>query len=182
MDAKKLNITMRRASGTDAEFVATVRNQPSSLRFQVSPPRTVAEIEVLLAAQQELPASPETAAKLYWLAEISGEPAGILQLDVSDGNRIQQYATMGYTVAESFQGRGVATSMASQAAAIGFGAGGLGLGRIEAVAAVENYASRRVLEKAGYRFEGILRGLLIIQGQRVDHACYGLLNTDPWEG
>ena len=147
----------------------------------MSPPRTEAEIEVLLAAQQDLAVSPDTAAKLYWVAEVSAEPAGILQLDISDGNRTQQYATMGYSVAESFQGRGVATSMARQAAAIGFGAGGLGIGRIEAVAAAENVASRRVLEKAGNRFEGILRGLLIINAERVDHACYGLLSTDPWE-
>jgi RimJ/RimL family protein N-acetyltransferase len=65
-----------------------------------------------------------------------------------------------------------------EAIRIAFGAGGLGLERIEAVAAVENVASRRVLEKSGFQFEGIRRGLLRIQGRRVDHACYGILVTD----
>jgi ribosomal-protein-alanine N-acetyltransferase len=91
-------------------------------------------------------------------------------------------ATLGYTVAEEMQGRGVATQAVRQAIRIAFGPDGLGLERIEAVAAVENVASRRVLEKAGFQFEGIQRGLLRIQGQRVDHACYGILVTDPVVG
>ncbi|MDP9362932.1 MAG: GNAT family N-acetyltransferase, partial [Chloroflexota bacterium] len=53
------------------------------------------------------------------------------------------------------------------------------LGRLEAVAAVGNAASRRVLEKADFRAEGVARGLLVIGGKRVDHVRYGLLR-DEW--
>ena len=55
-------------------------------------------------------------------------------------------STLGYTVTETMQGRGVATAAVREAIRIAFGP--LGLERIEAVAAVENVASRRVLEKA----------------------------------
>jgi RimJ/RimL family protein N-acetyltransferase len=55
------------------------------------------------------------------------------------------------------------------------------LERLQAVAAVENVASRKVLENAGFALEGIQRQLLIIHGERVDHAMYALLRTD-WEG
>jgi RimJ/RimL family protein N-acetyltransferase len=116
--------------------------------------------------------------RFYWVIVVDEAAGGYLQLDVSPGYRQHDMATLGYTVDEALQGRGVATEAVGAAVRIAFGAGGLGLERIEAVAAVENVASRRVLEKAGFQFEGIRRGLLRIQGQRVDHACYGLLVTD----
>ena len=81
-------------------------------------------------------------------------------------------------VADEFQCRGVATAAVRLVSERSFEPELLALGRIEAVAAVDNVASRRVLEKAGFSFEGIRRGLLVISGQRVDHACYGLLKTD----
>ena len=66
----------------------------------------------------------------------------------------------------------------AQVIPVAFDPAGLALERLEAVAAVENVASRRVLEKNGFRFEGIARGYLIIAGARVDHARYGLLRSD----
>jgi ribosomal-protein-alanine N-acetyltransferase len=51
---------------------------------------------------------------------------------------------------------------------------------VEAVEAVGNAASRRVLEKTGFRCEGIARGLLVIGGERVDHARYAVLRPE-WE-
>jgi len=179
VNAELLNVRLRRATAADAEDVSRWRNQPTSLRFQASSPRSVEQIRELLAAQEQIEINPEAEGKLYWVIEVDGEPAGQVQIAVDGGFRQQLMSTLGYTVAEMMQGRGVATAAVREA--IAFGPGELGLERIEAVAAVENVASRRVLEKAGFRFEGIRRGLLRIQGQRVDHACYGILVTDSWE-
>ncbi|HYI25322.1 MAG TPA: GNAT family protein, partial [Thermomicrobiales bacterium] len=65
-----------------------------------------------------------------------------------------------------------------QVIALAFDPNGLDLGRLEAVAAVDNLASRRVLAKAGFIEEGIARGLLVIGGERVDHVRFGLLRPD----
>jgi RimJ/RimL family protein N-acetyltransferase len=182
VNGERLNVHLRRARADDAEDVVRWRNQPSSLRFQASPPRTVQQIRELLSGQEDVEIGSEAVGKLYWIVEADGAPCGQVQLAVDSGFRQQLMATLGYTVAEEMQGRGVATQAVRQAIRIAFGPDGLGLERIEAVAAVENVASRRVLEKAGFQFEGVRRGLLRIQGQRVDHACYGILVTDPVVG
>jgi [ribosomal protein S5]-alanine N-acetyltransferase len=173
-----LNVSLRRAQADDAEVVSRWRNQPSSVSFQASPPRNVDEIRTMLAMQSDIEIGPDAVGKLYWIIEANGESSGQIQVVIDPGFRQQLMATLGYTVAEEAQGRGIATAAVREAIRIAFGAGGLGLERIEAVAAVENVASRRVLEKSGFQFEGIRRGLLRIQGRRVDHACYGILVTD----
>ena len=132
----------------------------------------------MLAEQSAVKTGPTAIGKLYWVIEVDREPGGMLQLDVSAGARQQGSCTLGYTVDEVIQGRGVATEAVKLVVHVALDPDGLGLERIEAVAAVDNLASRRVLEKAGFQFEGIRRGLLRIQDQRVDHACYGLLVTD----
>lgn len=43
-----------------------------------------------------------------------------------------------------------------------------------------NTGSRRVAEKAGLRYEGLLRGVIFIRGAYQDGAVYGLLRPD-WE-
>jgi RimJ/RimL family protein N-acetyltransferase len=171
-------VRLRRATAEDAEFFDRLHNQPSSLRFQASPKRSMDEVQALLAQQAAVELGPKAVAKFYWVIQTDGVESGILQLDVNAGFRQQDNSTMGYTVDEAMQGRGVATAAVREAIRIAFGEGGLGLERIEAVAAVENTASRRVLEKSGFHFEGVRRGLLRIQGQRVDHACYGILKSD----
>jgi len=54
----------------------------------------------------------------------------------------------------------------------------LKLHRIEAGCAVENLASKRVLEKAGMIKEGIGRKLLPIRGQWMDNYEFAILETD----
>ena len=176
--SEMLNVRLRRATGHDAALVERLRNQPSSRRFQASPKREISEIRAMLEEQSEIELGHNATGRLYWVIVVDDQTAGYLQLDVSPGYRQQATCTLGYTVDEPMHGRGVATAAVRSAIQIAFGASGLGLERIEAVAAVENVASRRVLEKSGFQFEGIRRGLLRIQGQRVDHACYGLLVTD----
>ena len=182
MKSEMLNVRLRRAGPDDAEMFNRLRNQPSSLRFQASPKRSADEVRAMLAEQAAIEIGPEAVGKFYWVIEANGKDCGMMQVDVSAGFRQQASSTIGYTVDEPMQGRGIATAAVQEAIRIAFGDDGLGLERIEAVAAVENGGSRRVLEKAGFQFEGIRRGLLRIRGQRVHHACYGVLKTDVADG
>jgi RimJ/RimL family protein N-acetyltransferase len=63
-------------------------------------------------------------------------------------------AHVGYWVRTGQTGQGIATAAVRLIARFGFE--DLGLQRLELLVAVENLASRRVAEKAGARFEGIL--------------------------
>ena len=59
-----------------------------------------------------------------------------------------------------------------------FGLAKLGLCRIEIVAAVGNTASRRVAEKTGAMFEGILRNRIKMGDRNLDAAMYSLIPGD----
>src|SRR5206468_3774967 len=50
--------------------------------------------------------------------------------------------------------------------------------RVEARCAIENTGSQRVLEKNGFRREGLLRGYFKLRGRRVDNFLYALLRDD----
>ena len=50
--------------------------------------------------------------------------------------------------------------------------------RLEAVADVENPASQRVLEKAGFVREGTLRKYIVLKGRPRDMVMFSLLDTD----
>jgi ribosomal-protein-alanine N-acetyltransferase len=52
------------------------------------------------------------------------------------------------------------------------------LERIEARCAIDNVASRRVLEKNGFQREGHLRGYFKLRGRRIDNFLFALLRDD----
>jgi [ribosomal protein S5]-alanine N-acetyltransferase len=61
--------------------------------------------------------------------------------------------------------------------------GPVGLHRLEATVRPENAASLRVLEKLGFREEGLFRRYLDVDGAWRDHLCYALTVEDlPAEG
>jgi RimJ/RimL family protein N-acetyltransferase len=99
---------------------------------------------------------------------------------MAEQDRRHGIGEIGYSVAEAYRRRGYASLMVRTLIGIAFDREQLDLERLQAVAAVENIASRRVLENAGFSFEGVNRKLLIIHGERVDHAMYALLRED-WE-
>jgi ribosomal-protein-alanine N-acetyltransferase len=173
------SIGLRRIAIADAEFVDRVRNQPSTLRFQASPTRTLSQIRAMLGEHAAVPVTPDATGRLSWIICIGRESAGTIQLTINgDYDRLHNNAHLGYAVHEDFQGKGIAAEAVRQLLALAFNPAGLALERVEAVAAVENLASRRVLEKCGFVFEGIHRKILIINGERIDHAAYSRLVTD----
>ena len=91
--------------------------------------------------------------------------------DLDDG-----CAEIGYWVAAEARGRGVATAATRAAARWAFGAVPE-LARIQLRADVENVASNRVAEKAGFTREGVLRAQRYNArlGRRADFAMWSLL-------
>jgi ribosomal-protein-alanine N-acetyltransferase len=87
---------------------------------------------------------------------------------------------VGYWVAERVAGGGVAT--AAVALAIDHCFGPAGLHRLEATVRPENAPSVRVLEKVGFRREGLFERYLDVAGAWRDHYVYGLTVEDVPEG
>lgn len=101
--------------------------------------------------------------------------AGVITLDRI--NRQRRTASVGYWLDQEFQGRGLVS--ASVAALVRYAMEELGVGRVEISTAVDNERSRRVAERLGFRFEGVLRNREWLHGQFVDHAVYSLTPGDP---
>jgi RimJ/RimL family protein N-acetyltransferase len=93
-------------------------------------------------------------------------------------DRLQNDAEIGYWTAPEARGRGIAAIATDAACRWGFGA--LPIDRIELCHAVENEASRRVAEKAGFTFEGRLRrSFRYGDGVKHDELLWARLADDP---
>ena len=111
--------------------------------------------------------------------EVDGEVVGQLNVSslafgsLSSGN-------IGYWVAERVAGRGVTPTAVALATDYCFST--LGLHRIEICIRPENGASLRVVEKLGFRYEGLRRRYIHINGDWRDHFAFALVSEDVPEG
>jgi RimJ/RimL family protein N-acetyltransferase len=87
---------------------------------------------------------------------------------------------LGYWVAAPARGRGIAARGVRLLSSWAFHE--LGAVRVEIVTDVENLASQRVAEKAGFQREGILRRRLEVKGRRSDCVMFSLLPADLARG
>lgn len=92
------------------------------------------------------------------------------------GNIHRQTAELGYYLAEEYWGRGLMTEAVKQVCRYVFDKSDIL--RIYAEPFACNAASCRVLEKAGFRYEGTLRSNAVKNGRVLDMKMYSLLKTD----
>ena len=85
-------------------------------------------------------------------------------------------AEMGYYIAEEYWGKGVMTEAVRQMCAYIFGS--TDIVRIFAEPYATNRASCRVLEKAGFAFEGTLRKNAVKNGSLVDMNMYSIIKDE----
>jgi ribosomal-protein-serine acetyltransferase len=100
---------------------------------------------------------------------------GRVGLDELDANGT---ANVGYWVRTSQTGRGIATAAVRLVARFGFE--DLGLRRLELRIAADNPASRRVAEKAGVTFEGVLPAGPPRHGERPNRSYLFSLTAASW--
>ena len=108
---------------------------------------------------------------LPWVVTVSDRFAGQLTVgSIVWGS--SRSAQVGYWIDEAYAGHGVIPTALAMAIDHCFGV--VGLHRIEASIRPENHASRRVVEKLGFREEGLRQRQLHINGAWRDHLCYAL--------
>ncbi|MDP9027603.1 MAG: GNAT family N-acetyltransferase [Actinomycetota bacterium] len=103
--------------------------------------------------------------------EYEGEFAGQLNVSGLSYGSLSS-ASIGYWVAERFAGRNVTPT--AVALATDHCLFSLGLHRMEICIRPENAPSLRVVEKLGYRYEGLRRRFIHINGDWRDHFCFAL--------
>ena len=128
--------------------------------------------EELVASLEELPNMAEQG-RLLALAAARAETGDIVgggTIHHLDAER--RIVEIGYFVLPSSRGRGYATTIARLLAEHAFS---LGIERVAAYVNVGNTASERVLEKAGFTREGVVRSMPKPDGRRIDKTLFSLL-------
>ena len=123
------------------------------------------------ASIRSLQSNARTGAGIPFAIEVDGEFAG--QLNVSSiAYGSLSSASIGYWVAERFAGRNVTPTAVALATDHCFFT--VGLHRMEICIRPENEPSLRVVEKLGFRYEGLRRRFIHINGDWRDHFCFAL--------
>jgi ribosomal-protein-alanine N-acetyltransferase len=87
-----------------------------------------------------------------------------------------QSGTLGYWIGERFSRRGYMREAIQSVVHHAYST--LDLSRIEAACLPENVASRGVLEKCGFKYEGVAQSYLQISGRWRNHVLYAALRLD----
>lgn len=116
---------------------------------------------------------------LPFVIEVGGQLAGQLNVSSISYGSLSS-ATIGYWVAERFAGRGATPTAVALATDHCFF--GVGLHRMEICIRPENDPSLRVVEKLGFRYEGLRRRYIHINGDWRDHFCFALTVEEVPQG
>lgn len=112
---------------------------------------------------------------VYWDGELAGQ---LSVSSISYGSLSS--ANIGYWVAERFAGRNITPTAVALASDYCFYE--LGLHRIEICIRPENAPSLRVVRKLGFRYEGLRRRYIHINGQWCDHFSFALVSEELTQG
>ncbi len=174
VSAVRSPVQIRPVRESDAPLFRNWRGEPSIRRFQPLRDLPLSQIRNDIATQSIDDLYRSRGDRFQWVIEVDGRAAGWITLVV--GNWEHGLCETGFALSTAFQGQGVMTHALTLLLPELFLRSTLE--RVEARCAVRNQASRRVLEKVGFRKEGVLRGYFLLRGKRVDHYLYALLRDD----
>ncbi|MEX5721455.1 GNAT family N-acetyltransferase [Geodermatophilus maliterrae] len=112
---------------------------------------------------------------LPFAVRVEGRLAGQVTVDNIVRGALRS-GSLGYWVDRAAAGRGMASLAVALVCDHAFGPGGLH--RLQADIRPENLPSQRLVERLGFRREGLLRRYLDIDGDWRDHLTYALLAED----
>lgn len=107
---------------------------------------------------------------IYYRGNLAGV-IGFHDIDWSNAS-----ASIGYWLAEQFQGKGIMTKAADALICYAFRT--LGLHRIEIRCGEENYKSRAIPERLGFKKEGMIRDGEWLNGRFHNLIVYGMIRND----
>jgi len=115
------------------------------------------------------------AISLFLIRREDGRLLGAITLDNIRRGPAQS-GQVGYWIGPDFARQGYMTE--ALAALVDHAFAALDLSRVEAACLPENAASRALLDRTGFRYEGVARSYLQIDGRWRDHVLYASLRND----
>ncbi|WKD61764.1 Putative ribosomal N-acetyltransferase YdaF [Corynebacterium ciconiae DSM 44920] len=161
-------VKLRGYSTSDIEDMLVTGNDPDTQRFTTVPHpygRQQAESFVDMTQHDD--------SGMYWVITDAGDTTARYMGQI-DLRNVEQglYLSFGYLTAPWARGKGLMTDAVRTVSQFAFDHGAL---RLEIRAIADNGASRRVAEKTGFTFEGVLRRALFDRDRFRDCAVYSLL-------
>src|SRR6478752_9652413 len=155
----------------DAAAVAGYRSEPAVARFQSwSTPYTVADAQDLVGGD------PLAAGWFQSAIVLRSDGTLIGDLGVNLHENLQQ-AEIGFTLGAAYQGLGYGSEAVTGLLDHLFA--DCDLHKVSAECDARNAASARLLERVGFRREGLRRAHTFIKGEWTDDLEFGVLATDP---
>jgi RimJ/RimL family protein N-acetyltransferase len=174
-DLRTPRLRLREFRADDAAALFEVHSDPAVMRYWSFPawtrPEQAAERVRCVLGQR---------ARGEVLAWVLAEPDGdrlVGSIAVFALDRANARAEIGYSLRTDRQGQGLAQE--AMRAVLAFLFDELGIERVEADVDPRNVPSCRLLERLGFRREGLLRARWRVAGEVCDSALYGLLASDP---
>jgi [ribosomal protein S5]-alanine N-acetyltransferase len=167
-------VRLRPLRADDADALFALQSDPRVMRYWSHPPWTERAQAVERIAQLERDRA--TSEFHSWAATLDGDDTLVGTGALFAINRTHARAEVGYSLAATHWGNGYALEMVRLIVAFAFDT--LGLERLEADIDPRNAASCRLVERAGFVREGLLRARWRVAGEITDSAMYGLLRSD----
>lgn len=169
-----MDFTLREWRREDAADVARYADNEKiarNLRDVFPHPYTLADAQDFVNSCVE--GAPETS--MCRAIVVDGHAVGSIAL-FRGSDVYQKTAELGYWLAEDYWGKGIMTRAVEQLCREGFSR--WDIQRIYAEPFAHNAGSRRVLEKAGFCLEGVLRRSVCKRGETCDSCMYALLREE----
>ena len=167
-------LRLRALAAHDADALFALHADTRVMRYWSCPPWTDRQQAVEQIARY---AREREATEFYsWVATLDRDDTLIGTCSLFGIQHAHARCDIGYALAPQYWGRGYASEMLSLGLDHAFER--LGLNRIEADIDPLNIASCKLVERAGFRREGLLRERWRVGGGVQDTALYGLLRSD----
>ncbi len=169
-------LTLRALSERDAPALLAITHDEEVMRYYGMEP-----FEALDEALEEISWGLDMfrgGQGIRWAISLRGDDAYIGDLGIYNHNEQHARAEVGYKLARPYWRQGLMSEALS--AVVGYGFGRMALNRVEALVDPRNTASWAMLEKLGFRREGILRDYEHERSGYVDLAMYSLLQHE-WQ-
>lgn len=162
-------ITLRKFSMSDAEYFMDWAGDDDVTRF------TTWDTYVSIEKAKEFITTVAIPHPWFKAICVDGMPIGSLTLNQGTGVNCCR-AELGYVIGKKYWGKGYTTKAVKLALSLGFDE--LKIHRIESVVYPENRASQRVLEKAGFVREAVLRKYIYAKGRVRDCIMFSYVKPD----
>ncbi len=163
---------LRRFTTADAEAFAAYRSMPEVARYQ-SWDAPVSLTDALELVEDFAQGDPATPGWFQYAIDLDGVLIGDLGVNLHDNLR---QAELGFTLSPAYQGNGYATEAVR--ALLDHLFIEWNLHRVSAECDARNTASARLLERVGFRREGLRRSNSWFKGEWTDDLLFGLVRTD----